>query len=105
MVSAAMWDTRNEVKKGATDATLQALNTCQVCGLRAWVLGAWLGACVCASERACALWLMGGLARWVSGSGWLEILRIGLKPCPALGAAESGYSSIHTSCDRSHQVP
>ena len=30
VVSAAMWDTRNEVKKGASEATLKALNTCQV---------------------------------------------------------------------------
>jgi elongation factor 3 len=36
-VSAAMWDTRHEVKKGATDATLKALNTCQNRDIRPFI--------------------------------------------------------------------
>ena len=37
VVSAAMWDTRTEVKKGASDATLKALNTCQNRDIRPFI--------------------------------------------------------------------
>jgi len=37
VVSAAMWDTRNEVKKGASEATLKALNTCQNRDIRPFI--------------------------------------------------------------------
>ena len=36
-MSAAMWDTRSEVKNAATDATLRALNTCQNSDIRPFI--------------------------------------------------------------------